>query len=272
MHDGYVHRHATRPVIATCAKRRSSRTISCARTARRCRRIARVGSTRSGSSSISSPSIPRPTVADDLAATAPRRCVHEPPISRSRLPRPTIPTSSREIYGDAWPEPSAPATGRSSRRPSTSSASTTTRATSFATRPASRRCMPRACARSDNIHTEMDWEVFPAALTRVLLWVKERYGNIPLYVTENGAAFDDPPHATDGMRRRSAPRLVPARASPRRARCDRARRRPPRLLRLVAARQLRVEPSATRSDSASCTSTSTRSSARPSRARASTPR
>jgi beta-glucosidase len=32
----------------------------------------------------------------------------------------------------------------------------------------------------------------------VLLWVKERYGDLPLYITENGAAFYDPPHAIDG--------------------------------------------------------------------------
>ena len=49
-----------------------------------------------------------------------------------------------------------------------------------------------------HIHTETNWEVYPAALTRVLLWVKERYGEIPLYVTENGAAFYDPPSAIDG--------------------------------------------------------------------------
>jgi beta-glucosidase len=48
-------------------------------------------------------------------------------------------------------------------------------------------------------HTEMNWEVFPAALTRALVWVKERYGDRPLYVTENGAAFYDPPHAIDGQ-------------------------------------------------------------------------
>jgi beta-glucosidase len=51
---------------------------------------------------------------------------------------------------------------------------------------------------SGNVHTEMDWEVFPAALTRVLVWIKDRYGNRPMYITENGAAFDDAPHVTDG--------------------------------------------------------------------------
>jgi beta-glucosidase len=46
--------------------------------------------------------------------------------------------------------------------------------------------------------TETGWEVYPPALTRVLLWVKERYGDLPLYITENGAAFYDPPRAIDG--------------------------------------------------------------------------
>ena len=48
-------------------------------------------------------------------------------------------------------------------------------------------------------HTETGWEVFAPGLTRVLTWVKERYGNPPVYVTENGAAFYDPP-SLDGDR------------------------------------------------------------------------
>jgi beta-glucosidase len=43
------------------------------------------------------------------------------------------------------------------------------------------------------LHTEMDWEVYPQGLLDALVWVKSRYGDIPLYVTENGAAFSDPP-------------------------------------------------------------------------------
>ncbi len=43
------------------------------------------------------------------------------------------------------------------------------------------------------IYSETGWEVFPQGLTDTLSWVKSRYGNIPLYVTENGAAFADPP-------------------------------------------------------------------------------
>jgi beta-glucosidase len=45
-------------------------------------------------------------------------------------------------------------------------------------------------------YTETGWEVFEQGLKDVLVWVKNRYGNPPLYVTENGAAFFDPPVAT----------------------------------------------------------------------------
>ena len=49
-----------------------------------------------------------------------------------------------------------------------------------------------------HIETDTRWEVFPEALTKVLLWVTERYGKPAIYITENGAAFYDPPHTIDG--------------------------------------------------------------------------
>jgi beta-glucosidase len=45
-------------------------------------------------------------------------------------------------------------------------------------------------------YTSLDWEVYPPGLTDLLEWVAHRYGPLPLYITENGAAFYDPPHAT----------------------------------------------------------------------------
>ncbi|MEX2541928.1 MAG: GH1 family beta-glucosidase [Trueperaceae bacterium] len=39
--------------------------------------------------------------------------------------------------------------------------------------------------------TAMNWEVYPDALFQQLVELKERYGNPPVYVTENGAAFAD---------------------------------------------------------------------------------
>ncbi|HEX4416612.1 MAG TPA: GH1 family beta-glucosidase [Kofleriaceae bacterium] len=47
-------------------------------------------------------------------------------------------------------------------------------------------------------YTETSWEVYPKAFTELLVWVRERYGNLPLYVMENGAAFYDPPVAELG--------------------------------------------------------------------------
>ncbi len=56
----------------------------------------------------------------------------------------------------------------------------------------------KAVPQVESTQTGTSWEVFPEALTRILLWVKERYGDVPLYITENGAAFYDPPHPIDG--------------------------------------------------------------------------
>jgi beta-glucosidase len=41
-------------------------------------------------------------------------------------------------------------------------------------------------------HTAMGWEIYPAGLAEILLWLKGRYANPAVYITENGAAFDDP--------------------------------------------------------------------------------
>jgi len=58
----------------------------------------------------------------------------------------------------------------------------------------------KACAvRQEQVtYTETGWEVFAPALTETLVWIKSRYGGIPLYVTENGAAFNDPPTVRNG--------------------------------------------------------------------------
>ncbi|HEX7155030.1 MAG TPA: GH1 family beta-glucosidase [Thermoanaerobaculia bacterium] len=47
-------------------------------------------------------------------------------------------------------------------------------------------------------YSETSWEVFPQGLTDILTWTTERYGKLPLYITENGAAFYDPPVAENG--------------------------------------------------------------------------
>lgn len=53
-------------------------------------------------------------------------------------------------------------------------------------------------------HTSMGWEVYPDAIYESLMLLKNDYGNPPVYITENGAAFDDEiagdGHVPDGLR------------------------------------------------------------------------
>lgn len=39
--------------------------------------------------------------------------------------------------------------------------------------------------------TAMGWEIFPEGIYRVCTWLRDEYGNPPVYITENGAAFND---------------------------------------------------------------------------------
>jgi beta-glucosidase len=56
-------------------------------------------------------------------------------------------------------------------------------------------------------YTETSWEVYPKAFTELLVWIKQRYGSIPIYITENGAAFYDPPAAAEDGRVRDPLRV-----------------------------------------------------------------
>ena len=63
--------------------------------------------------------------------------------------------------------------------------------------------VPPVCAaharQPGHVYTLTNWEVYPPAFTDVLVWVRDRYGSFPLYVTENGAAFEDPPRTGGGL-------------------------------------------------------------------------
>jgi beta-glucosidase len=108
------------------------------------------------------------------------------------------PEELSEIFGDAWPE--WPAEDFSLIRQAIdfvgvnyyTRSVTRFDAHAWPVRAAAVR-QPRAT------YTETGWEVFPQGLTDTLVAVKERYGNPPTYVTENGAACFDPPVA-DGDR------------------------------------------------------------------------
>jgi len=40
-------------------------------------------------------------------------------------------------------------------------------------------------------YTSMGWEVYPESIYETLMMLKDNYGNVPVYITENGAAFND---------------------------------------------------------------------------------
>jgi beta-glucosidase len=53
----------------------------------------------------------------------------------------------------------------------------------------------RRVPQPQHITTETGWEVYPQAFEDLLIWFRDRYGEIPIYITENGSAFYDPPTA-----------------------------------------------------------------------------
>lgn len=57
----------------------------------------------------------------------------------------------------------------------------------------------RAVKQPDALYTETGWEVYPQGLTDTLVWLKQTYGNLPIYVTENGSCFSDPAVAAEGQ-------------------------------------------------------------------------
>ena len=107
------------------------------------------------------------------------------------------PEELHEIFGDAWREPRA-------RDMELIAQPIDFLGINYYTRnvtrddPAVWPVRARGVHQPQHVYTETGWEVFAPALTRVLLWVKERYGDLPLYITENGAAMYDPPTPIDG--------------------------------------------------------------------------
>jgi len=142
------------------------------------------------------PKDPASDALEDLEATR-RADVY---INRQYLDpvlRGAYPAEMRQIFGDAWPE-----------HPESEMAALRVPfdflGINWYTRALTRydpelapisagRVLPKGA-----VATETGWEVHPESLTRTLLWVKERYGDLPIYITENGAAFPDPPRAIDG--------------------------------------------------------------------------
>jgi beta-glucosidase len=111
--------------------------------------------------------------------------------------RGAYPEEMRELFGEAWPDHPASdfdviATPIDFLGINYYSRGLTTSDPAVAIERASRVKNPSAT------YTEMGWEVFPQGLTDILVRVANEYTKVPLHVTENGAAFDDPPALPEG--------------------------------------------------------------------------
>jgi beta-glucosidase len=142
------------------------------------------------------PKYPASDSPEDLAATARADAYmnrqYLDPLFFGRYP-----DEMREIFGEAWPE--WPADDMKTIMEPVDFLGINYYTRSVSSHDAEREPVGAGGIRQEeSLHTETGWEVYPAALTRVLIWVKEHYGNVPLYITENGAAFHDPPVAIDG--------------------------------------------------------------------------
>ena len=104
------------------------------------------------------------------------------------------PPELAELYGEAWPQFPEGDFGDIRRRIDFVGVN-------YYTRGLTRNDQQKMIERADRVknpraaYTETGWEVFPQGLTDILTWVRKRYGELPLYITENGAAFYDPPVA-----------------------------------------------------------------------------
>lgn len=107
------------------------------------------------------------------------------------------PDELREIFGDAWPNIPEADLQRIHAPIDFLGINYYTRAV-VGDGPDNPPVRDRRVPQPRHAHTEMAWEVYAQGLADTLTWVTERYGKIPLYVTENGAAFYDPPTADEG--------------------------------------------------------------------------
>ncbi len=142
------------------------------------------------------PKYPASQTADDLAATERAHAY----MNRQYLDPALLghyPSEMRDVFGEAWPD--WPAADMDLIRQPLDFVGI-----NYYTRnvvrhdPAQYPLKASPVRQPQATYTETGWEVFPQGLTDTLLWVRERYGAIPQYVTENGAAFFDPPVAEGG--------------------------------------------------------------------------
>ena len=109
----------------------------------------------------------------------------------------SYPEEMREIFGEAWP--SWPAEDMALIKQPIDWLGVNYYTRNVTRFDANNYPLQAAPVKQNATYTETGWEVYPQGLTDTLTWIKQRYGNPPVSVTENGAAFYDPPQAENGV-------------------------------------------------------------------------
>jgi beta-glucosidase len=104
----------------------------------------------------------------------------------------TVPTELGQMFGPAWREWTADEVGKI-RQPIDFLGINYYLRLVVCDDPTCGIACAQAVTLTDASYTAMGWEIYPDGLTEILTWIKQRYGDLPLYITENGAAFDDDP-------------------------------------------------------------------------------
>jgi beta-glucosidase len=142
------------------------------------------------------PKYPHSDSAEDLAATGRAHAYMNQQFADPALLG-SYPPELKEIFGDAWPEFPEDDFKLTKQKVDFVGINYYTRA--VVKHDPNQYPLKASPVRQPNkTYTETGWEVFEQGLTDTLTWFKQRYGDIPLYITENGSAFYDPPVAENG--------------------------------------------------------------------------
>jgi beta-glucosidase len=112
-----------------------------------------------------------------------------------------------EVYGEGWPQFDSRDFARIQARIDFLGVNYYSRALT-ANDPTAWPTRSRKVVNPDAEYTALGWEVYPEGLTRALTRVRDEYTKLPLYVTENGAAFDEPATLPEDQRSLDDPRRV----------------------------------------------------------------
>ncbi|GIV62094.1 MAG: beta-glucosidase [Rhodothermaceae bacterium] len=102
-----------------------------------------------------------------------------------------------EIFGEAWPEIAGADLERIAAPLDFLGVNYYTRGVT-AFDPGTPLLQAKTVPQPASTYTEMGWEVYPDGLYDTLAWLHHNYDVPPLFITENGAAFYDPPRCSNG--------------------------------------------------------------------------